>query len=203
METLPDIPKVKVLLLGDASVGKTAVIHQFVNREFQSAYRPTIGTDFMCRQVDVNGTFITLQIWDTAGQERYRSLSTSYYRDTEICVFVYDITSPSTFSSIPGWHSIFERKCGPLPSNFPLLLLGNKLDEVSKRAVPIEAAKQFAEDHGILFYEVSAKSCDNVAEAMDAVVHKFMENARVFEEKAVEGIVMDTEVPQEKSYCPC
>ena len=87
----------KVLLLGDAAVGKTSVLNQFVNRDFAASYRATIGSDFLSRQIEIDDRFLTLQIWDTAGQERFKSLGPTFYRGTDCCIFVYDVTNPESF----------------------------------------------------------------------------------------------------------
>jgi Ras-related protein Rab-7A len=83
--------------LGGAGVGKTSLLNQFVNREFTAQYKATIGSDFSSKQLDVDGKFVTLQIWDTAGQERFQSLGPTFYRGTDCCILVYDVTRPASF----------------------------------------------------------------------------------------------------------
>jgi Ras-related protein Rab-7A len=76
----------KLLLLGDAGVGKTSILKQFMNSEFSAQYKATIGSDFSSKQLDVDGKFVTLQVWDTAGQERFQSLGPLFYRGTICCI---------------------------------------------------------------------------------------------------------------------
>jgi Ras-related protein Rab-7A len=199
-----DHRRMKVLLLGDAGVGKTSVLCQFVNREFSTHYRPTVGADFVSRQLEVDGTFLTLQIWDTAGQERFRSLASSYFRGTEVCVLVYDVTSESSFENIDMWWEVFRRECAPLHPSFPFLLLGNKSDEADKRAVPTDTAHRYAADRHFLFHEVSAKTCDNVAEAFDAVVRQSIQISKLDQETAAcpQIDVLGESAVQTKK-CPC
>jgi Ras-related protein Rab-7A len=200
-----EVPKVKVLILGDSAVGKTAILGQFVNREFTTQYRPTIGSDFTSRQVEVNGSFVTLQIWDTAGQERYRALAPRFFRGTDICVFVYDVTLESSFESIKTWHRVFVHECSPIRESFPFLLLGNKIDDGGKRVVATERGRQLAGEHDFLFFEVSAKSCENVADAFEAVVKRAMERRGPFEEKEFHGRMDldNADQPQRAGACPC
>jgi Ras-related protein Rab-7A len=181
--------QMKVLILGDSGVGKTSVLNQFVMREFSPNYRATIGADFTSRQMEVGESFLTLQIWDTAGQERFRSLAPSFYRGTEICVFIYDITSEPSFLSIESWYELFRQQCDPIRANFPFLLLGNKLDMTKNRVITIERAAELARSHNFLFFEVSAKSCDNMADAFEAVVRRALEATSVIRE--------DLPVPEE------
>jgi Ras-related protein Rab-7A len=180
----------KVLILGDSNVGKTAILNQFVNREFTSAYQATIGSDFTSRQIEVDGKFVTLQVWDTAGQERYRSLASTFYRQTDICVLVYDTTSEQSFEDIDFWHRSFDSYCTPLPPQFPYLLLGNKLDDPGNRQVSKERGQLLAEQRGFLFFEVSAKLCENLNEAFEQAVRKAFEGAKAAEQKVIEGGVV-------------
>jgi hypothetical protein len=73
---------------GEAAVGKTSIMNQFVNRRFTNHYRATIGTDFLTKTIKVDGRDVTLQIWDTAGQERFQSLGVAFYRGSDCCVLV-------------------------------------------------------------------------------------------------------------------
>jgi small GTP-binding protein len=200
-----EVPQIKVLILGDSAVGKTAILGQFVNREFTTQYRPTIGSDFTCRQVEVDGSFITLQIWDTAGQERYRALASSFFRGTDICVFVYDVTLELSFENIKNWHRVFVHECSPIRQNFPFLLLANKIDDAAKRVVETDRGRELADAHDFLFFEVSAKSRENVAEAFEAVVKRALEHPREFEDKGLSPRVElePTDQAERPRPCPC
>jgi Ras-related protein Rab-7A len=197
--------QMKVLFLGDAGVGKTSILNQFVNREFSSQYRPTVGADFTSRQMEVDGTFLTLQLWDTAGQERYRSLASSFFRGAEICVLVYDITSQSSFDSVNVWFDIFRQQCSPLHPRFPFLLLGNKTDDERHRVIPVATGQEFALSNGFLFFEVSAKMGDRIPDALEAVVRASLEASQVTEEIDTSAEIHFEEIVQRtaKEKCMC
>lgn len=163
----------KVLLLGDAGVGKTSVLNQFVNREFFASYKPTIGSDFASRQIEIDNQFITLQIWDTAGQERFQSLGPTFYRGSDCCIFVYDVTNPESFKNVDFWRRNFLEQVGGSGS-IAFLLLGNKVD-IADRQVSAASARAWAEEHSMLFFETSAKTAENVATAFEQLVQRSLE----------------------------
>ena len=82
----------KILIVGDANAGKTAILDQFTNKNFDGKYISTIGIDFNVKCITVDDdAVIKLQIWDTCGQERFKALTRSYYRNAQAIVIVYDI----------------------------------------------------------------------------------------------------------------
>lgn len=166
----------KILLLGDSAVGKTCLLNQFVNREFSATYQATIGSDFSSKQLEVNGHYVTLQIWDTAGQERFQSLGPTFYRGTDICIFVYDVTKPQSFENIARWKSEFDKQLEITgDKDFPYLLLGNKSD-LPDKAVQPSAAREYAQMNGeMIFMEVSAKTSEGVQTAFEKIVTKALE----------------------------
>lgn len=103
--TTPAPPTVhyKLVLLGDASVGKSCLVVRFCRGEFYEYQEPTIGAAFMTQTVNLKDVNIKFEIWDTAGQERYRSLAPMYYRGAAAAVVVYDITSADSFAGAKRW----------------------------------------------------------------------------------------------------
>merc|ERR1711862_733289 len=124
--------------------------------EFQE---PTIGAAFLTQTVALDDATIKFEIWDTAGQERYRSLAPMYYRGAAAAIVVYDITNPESFAGAKGWVKELQRRGDP---NVVIALAGNKADLESRRKVEFEEAKAYAEEHGILLMETSAKNASNV-----------------------------------------
>lgn len=194
----------KVLLLGDAGVGKTSLLNQFVNREFTAQYKATIGSDFSSKQVDVDGKLITLQIWDTAGQERFQSLGPTFYRGTDCCILVYDVSKPKTFENIKKWRNEFALQLGlSNADDFSFLLLGNKSD-LPEKAVQKSAAREFAEMNGnMLFFEVSAKTADNVQTAFEAIVRRALEKTPNDDYQIPSSVVQLENKQEKKSGCSC
>ena len=115
-------------------------------------------------------------IWDTAGQERFRTLTSSYYRGAHGVLLVYDVTRPETFEHLPQWLSEIGTYCPGGGKSVVKLLVGNKSDLESDRAVSTAQGEQWARSKGMLFMESSAKSGDAVKGVFDEVVTKILES---------------------------
>jgi len=146
----------KIIFVGDAGVGKTSIINRIVDNPFSESYEMSIGVDFMSKNLRYHGQNIKLQIWDSAGQEKYKGLIPSYVRNSSIVFVVYDVSSKSSFNNVSSWISFIKSI-----ENTTIILCGNKID-LTTREVQKNEGEQFAEKEGIPFFEVSAKSNENV-----------------------------------------
>jgi len=173
-----DAPKpsssVKLVLLGEAAVGKSSLVLRFVNNDFQENKEPTIGAAFLTQKCNLPSRTIKFEIWDTAGQERFASLAPMYYRNAQSALVVYDLTKPTSLTKAKHWVAELQRQASP---GIVIALVGNKLDLSastddngnSLRAIPTEEAKTYAEDEGLLFFETSAKTGEGVKDVFEAI----------------------------------
>uniref|UniRef100_A0A023FAU6 Putative rab subfamily protein of small gtpase n=3 Tax=Triatominae TaxID=70999 RepID=A0A023FAU6_TRIIF len=152
----------KFLLIGDSGVGKTCVLFRFSDDAFTTTFISTIGIDFKIKTVELRGKKIKLQIWDTAGQERFHTITTSYYRGAMGIMLVYDITAEKSFENIVKWLRNIDEHAN---EDVEKMLLGNKCDMEEKRAVSKERGEAIAREHGIRFFETSAKANINIEKA--------------------------------------
>ena len=152
----------KYIIIGDASVGKSCLMLNFIDKRFRSEHDLTIGVEFGSKLIEVKGTKIKLQIWDTAGSESFRSITRSYYRAAAGALLVYDITHRDSFNHLSEWLN--EARFNGNPA-MAITLVGNKSDLASQRIITIEEGQRFARDNGLSFLETSALSGDNVNQA--------------------------------------
>jgi len=153
----------KIVLIGDAGVGKTAIVHRFKYNTFVERHASTIGVDFTLKTLQVDDKKIKLQIWDTAGQERFRTITQSYYRSANAVVLVYDITKADTFKTLNLWIADVKKYAG---NCLHKMLIGNKCDLENRREVSDEEMKTLAEHYEIEeTLETSAKENSNIEEA--------------------------------------
>ncbi|KAI8897590.1 putative GTP-binding protein ypt5 [Globomyces pollinis-pini] len=161
--------QVKLVLLGEAAVGKSSLVLRFVNGEFQDNKEPTIGAAFLTQKCKLEDKIIKFEIWDTAGQERFHSLAPMYYRNAQAAVVAYDITKTASLEKAKAWVKELQRQANP---NIVIALVGNKLDLASSREVTTEEASTYAKDSGLLFLEASAKTGDSVVEIFTEIAKK-------------------------------
>ncbi|KAH3833318.1 uncharacterized protein LOC127879382 isoform X1 [Dreissena polymorpha] len=150
--------KLKVVLIGDISVGKTSIALRFVSNSFQDGYRATIGATYISKTAVIDDDVICFQIWDTAGQERYKSLVPMYLRGAHIAFIVYDVTERDSFKSLQWWLDTLQEHGDILKA----VVVGNKCDLVSvfDDLEPVT----LAQERGLQFATVSAKTGQNIEE---------------------------------------
>jgi Ras-related protein Rab-5C len=173
--------QVKLVLLGEAAVGKSSMVLRFVNGEFHENKEPTIGAAFLTQKCALEeNKIIKFEIWDTAGQERFHSLAPMYYRNAQAAVVVYDVTKAASLDKAKSWVKELQRQANP---NIVIALAGNKIDLVepeegselltdSLREVPTEEAKAYALEAGLLFFETSAKKGEGVVNVFTEIAKK-------------------------------
>ncbi|XP_028396588.1 ras-related protein Rab-35-like [Dendronephthya gigantea] len=153
----------KFIILGDAAVGKSSLLLQFTEAKHQVSYITTIGTDFKVKILNLDGCRHKLHLWDTAGQERFRTIVTTYYRGAQGALIVYDVTNEDSFHHVRSWlHELHQNCIGAT-----IIIVGNKCDQTEDQTVPTEAGEEFAREHGLAFYETSAKENINVHEVFE------------------------------------
>ncbi|XP_076918895.1 ras-related protein RABA4d-like [Bidens hawaiensis] len=149
----------KVVLIGDSAVGKSQLISRFSKNEFSLDSKATIGVEFQSKTLVIDEKTVKAQIWDTAGQERYRAVTSAYYRGAVGAMLVYDMTKRQTFEHMTRW---LEELRSHTDNDIVIMLVGNKCDLASLRAVPVEDAQEFAERENLCFMETSALESTNV-----------------------------------------
>ncbi|KAJ1199264.1 hypothetical protein NDU88_003102 [Pleurodeles waltl] len=165
----------KVILLGDGGVGKSSLMNRYVTNKFDSQAFHTIGVEFLNRDLEVDGRFVTLQIWDTAGQERFKSLRTPFYRGADCCLLTFSVDDRQSFENLGNWRKEFIFYADVKdPDHFPFVVLGNKVDK-SEREVTTEVAQAWCIENGNYPYlETSAKDATNVDVAFEESVRQVL-----------------------------
>ncbi|EAX84628.1 small GTP-binding protein, putative [Trichomonas vaginalis G3] len=149
-------------MIGDAGVGKTALVRRLITDEFDGVLDSTIGVEYSLYKLSIGNQKIQLQIWDTAGQEQYRALSQAYYRDAVGVLIVFSYNNHHSFEGLEDWIVDVRNYCHPKAK---ILLVGNKIDLESERTVSKAEIEQFSNNNRLEYIETSAKTNANVTEA--------------------------------------
>ena len=197
----------KLILVGDASVGKTNILSKYLSNHFDPNSKATVGVEFGTKNLEIDNKKIKVQIWDTAGQERYKSITSTYYKGAKGAIIVYDITRKVTFENIDKW-------IGDLKINgdekIIIFLVGNKSDLNDMREVNKDDGINKSEKYNMSFLETSALYGDNISKVFDELIEKVYINfyANLQKEKKLEivnGIdlskVNDDNNEEEKGCC--
>lgn len=158
-------------------MGKSCISSQATRHKFETNHVATIGFEYFTFNIRLNETVIKLQIWDTCGQEFYKSLISSFYRNTSLAVIVYAIDDQKSFDDLDMWLKDLRSNSSP---DIKIFLIGNKIDLEDERVIPKEKAEKFKNDYELDFFmETSAKSAINTQEL-------FVKAAQVLNEDFIE-----------------
>ena len=171
---MSNVDSVKVVLLGEAGVGKTSIIHQFTYHQFDPDCISSISAQFISKTIDYQGYgAMKFDIWDTAGQERYRSMAKIFYKDAKVIIFVYDITSEPTFDGMKNyWYEQIKINC---ENDAILAVVANKNDLYADQVVSDETGQRFADEIGAIFQSTSALSDSGIGKLFEHIGRKFID----------------------------
>ncbi|XP_055334928.1 uncharacterized protein LOC129585983 isoform X2 [Paramacrobiotus metropolitanus] len=209
----------KIVILGDAGVGKSSLLLRYADELFNPVYINTIGVDFRIRTLLVEDKLIKLQIgitvrvltfqWDTAGQERFRNITASFYRGSHGIILTFDLSNKESFLRLDKWLAELERNVG---HNVIRVMVGTKSDLVSRREVSYTLARAYSEKMKLAYAETSAKLNLNVDELFLYMAKEILtkvklglidtNDKKISEETQTVSVVnTETEKPRKKSCC--
>jgi len=130
---------------------------RYIKDYFSEDLKKTIGSNFLIKDVEIDGKQVRLLLWDIGGQAQFHKLRTIYFKGSNAALGVYDVTSPQTLLKIPGWVSSIKKT---VKKNIPMILIGNKID--LEREVEMSEAEDLAKRLNCEYLETSAKTGENV-----------------------------------------
>jgi len=171
----------KVIIVGAAAVGKTSLLHRFVENKFNFRYKLTIGADFLSKVMEGYPNLDTtckLQIWDIGGQERYKFLRSSFFNGANGALVVFDISRWHTYEELNDWLSDLREFAG---KNIPFILIGNKVDLIKDvyGEYDKEGVEEYAKSENTYFVETSAKTGENVESTFLNLTNRMIKNQKL------------------------
>ena len=164
------IENYKIVIIGDQHVGKTSILSKYKYETIEENYAPTIGIDFLTKNVFLEDKTIRLIMWDTAGQERFKSLIPSYLKNANSIILTFDNNTKNSFNSLNKWLEDIKNH---VQDGVFIVLCGNKIDLNNKRQVSFEDAKKFAKDKDLIYVETSAITGDGIKNLFDIITKSF------------------------------
>lgn len=195
----------KVVLVGDAGVGKTSIIERYINDKYDGNQKTTLVSSYTFKKIDIKkyNKSVSLDIWDTAGQEVYRSLSKNFYLNASIGILVYDISRKASFESIRDYWYEQLKTFGEEKMIFDVV--GNKTDLFQREEVPENEARNFAKSINAGFHLVSCKDCVGIKDLFEDCGRKYLEDNDLIKEdsnkKNKNKIVLEKDKKSEKKKC--
>lgn len=163
--------KFKITLFGPGGVGKTSLLLRYIKDYFSDDLKKTIGSNFLIKDVDIDGKNVRLLLWDIGGQPQFHKLRTIYFKGSNGALGVFAISSSQTLLKIPGWISSIKKT---VKKAIPMILLGNKAD--LEREVEVEEAEDLAKRLSCDYLETSAKTGVNVEEAFKMIARACLQD---------------------------
>jgi small GTP-binding protein len=160
--------KCQLIVIGDSTVGKTSLLFQYNNQSNPLKQVATVGIDYFTKDVIVNGKVIRTKIWDTAGQERFRSITDNFFKCANGVILVFDLNNRESYDNLKIWIQSIKLKV--VNKKVKQILIGNKLD--LKREISFEEGQEFANDHGLTYFETSAKTNSNIHQSLDYLIQE-------------------------------
>lgn len=174
--------QLKIIVLGNMSVGKTSIVGRYINNKFYQKYECTIQAQQQTKVINEDSnTPIRLNIWDTAGQEKFLALTRQYFRGAQGALVVFDLTDKKSFTRLPNWIDEIKNNGD---KETVIVILGNKSDEVEQREIPQSDIDDFIKDE-YPYFEVSAKNGNNISLAFEKLIKLMMDqrNRNIEQEK--------------------
>uniref|UniRef100_A0A3Q2Z9T6 RAS and EF-hand domain containing n=1 Tax=Hippocampus comes TaxID=109280 RepID=A0A3Q2Z9T6_HIPCM len=191
----------RIVMAGDAAVGKSSFLLRLCKNEFKLNSNATLGVDFQMKTFMVDGEPTLLQIWDTAGQERFRSIAKSYFRRADGVLLLYDVTCERSFLNVREWVDMIEDIS---QEDIPIMLVGNKCDlrQGAANCVPTSYGEKLAMTYNTLFCETSAKDGSNILEAVLHLARELTKHAKL-DQTAHYQSLPNLDAPRKKPNFSC
>ena len=192
--------KIKLMVIGETRVGKTALIKKYTKNIFGGVYLTTVGIDFQEKIINVEDKSVKLQIWDTAGEERFRNIAKNYFHTSDGFLLVYDISCRDSFEKLSFWLEQIKLNA---PEHTKCIVAGNKCDLEEKREVNKSEGEEFSNENNINFFETSAKEGTNVHEIFQVLANEIIKDIKKNGAKNQRSsqILKKPAKPKKKSCC--
>ncbi|OHT04597.1 Ras-related protein Rab-5A [Tritrichomonas foetus] len=181
---------IKIVMVGESSVGKTSITDRIVNDHYEENVCSTLGTTYSTKKTTIDGHDITFQIWDTAGQEKYRGIAPMYFRGAHVALCIFSVLDQKSFAAVDEWIKSLNDKADP---NILIFLIANKIDLADEREVTRNEGMEKARKYHIPYHEVSAKTAEGFETFLYLIGKTYMDQTEKPEEISEKSIKITAE----------
>ena len=190
----------KIITLGDTGVGKTSIINKYITDNYLDNVASTLGVNFSYKKFIINKTKkIMLKLIDTCGQEKYRSLSKSYFKNTDGVLYIFGLDDKESFDNIKEWMKYFNEECKI--EDIPKILIGNKCDLEIDKDLDQNIIKEFSENNKIKYFETSAKRGINIKELFEEMGKILYKKVLPLDKQEESIIISGSDQPKKSDRC--
>ena len=161
----------KLLIVGDSSVGKTNFVHRFIEDKFNKNYMTTSGVDLKTKDLEIKNKKIRIQIWDTAGQEKYKAITKNLFLRVMGALIIYDITNQKSYNILKQWVKMIKEEC----PHMQIIIIGNKSDLEDERAISQDEVMDYVKEEKVEYIETSCLTGENVKKSVITLCEKILE----------------------------
>ena len=191
--------KMHIMILGDGAVGKTSILKQYANQKFTNQHIKTLGVDFIQTQHRRGETTYDVKIWDTAGQERFHTITYQFYRQANGMIIAFDITNHESFQNVKTWMNSIYKHGDP---SIAKVLVGNKIDLEEQRVISKADAMKIAQEHGMEYFETSARDNVNIKELMTYIMDKVCDTLCASQPEELDGSKQSIQIGKKSQANP-
>ena len=189
---------IKIILVGETGTGKTSLINTAVGKKFNESEKSSVHCSYVKLKKEIDDMEYTIDLWDTIGQERFRSLTKVFFKNSEIVIFVFDITNKESFDDLDYWFKTIEDKLG---NEIIKGLAANKQDLFENQEVDDDTIKQYAFKKGIKYEFTTAKNPDNFNKLLEQLLIEYLKTGISKERKKIVGKKLKKKKGGKKNKC--
>lgn len=188
----------RVVVIGDASVGKTSLLNQLIEHTFHEHEQSTVGANYQLYVEEIDGIKIEIQVWDTAGQEKFRSLGPIYYRNSNGAIILFDMTSRKSFEDLDEWIQSLTNVTG---NSTVVFIVGNKSDLTENYQVSMSEVNEWAKQMNYNVIFTSAKTGKNVQQLFHEMSVELLKSRTQNCHKTKKDVLQTANTEDEKCRC--
>ena len=195
MDQTEEDERIKVILVGETGTGKTSLINTALGKEFNDKEISSMKCSYVKLKKIIDDTEYTIDLWDTIGQEKFRSLTKVFFKNSDIVIFVFDITTKETFTELEYWFKTINDELGDGPIKG---LAANKQDLFEKQEVDDNTIQIYAHKKGLKFKFTTATNPTNFNKLLEELLNDFLKNGTSEKRKKIIGKKLTKKKVKEK-----